>query len=70
MHRVMLISSLVGVWGGGGGRLAPLCPISKCPPSPYEPPTYLRLKGLLGNGDGALFKNPRTLNNLSISAGH
>lgn len=31
--------------GGGewvrGGRLAPLCSTSKCPPNPPEPPAYL-----------------------------
>lgn len=62
MHRVMLIGSLVG------SRLAQLCPTSKCPPNPPEPPTYRSLLGIAAEMEYALNTSYCTLNNLGISA--
>lgn len=62
MHRVMLIGSLVG------SRLAQLCPTSKCPPNPPEPPTYCSLLGIAAEMEYALNTTYCTLNNLGISA--
>lgn len=62
MHRVMLIGSLVG------SHLAQLCPTSKCPPNPPEPPTYRSLLGIAAEMEYALNTSYCTLNNLGISA--
>lgn len=59
MHKVMLIGSVAG------GRLAPPCPTSKCPPNPPVPPraSHLMLLGITAETD-ALNPSYGGLNNL------